>query len=101
MTQPPIGTRVRVTESSLGVKGWMGVVASHHADGVAVGVELGAQRPSRNVLVGETASRVLLDPSGYEVQTEAPDAGPTSSPLAKPAVNDPSLVVSVLSGNTP
>lgn len=85
MTQPPIGTRVRVTESWLGVRGWVGTIAEHHVDGVTVVVQLGAQRPSRNLLVGETASRVLLDPTGYERLAEAPDAGPSTSPLAKPA----------------
>jgi hypothetical protein len=56
--RPEIGTVVRITESSLGYRGWMGSVVGHHGDGETVAVQLRDQ---------SWRESLLLSPGDYEV----------------------------------
>lgn len=59
MANPDIGVVVRVTESSLGFRGWIGRVVAHHEDGETVAVQLRDQ---------SWRAPLLLSPSDYEVE---------------------------------
>jgi hypothetical protein len=58
MPNPEIGAVVRITESSLGYRGWMGSVVAHHEDGETVAVQVRDQ---------SWREPLLLSPSDYEV----------------------------------